>query len=541
MDFVAQVLDVNAGLQNLGYRPTRLVIDQGRWVQRWRGGVDKEHDTGRSLLILDLCNFYPLSMRTLAKWLGLEVQEMPLRKVPDDACQAVGESRVAVCLSALQVWLDFRVRQDLGYFAPTLASQAFNAYRHRFMTYPIYVHVHNDVYEIEREASFGGRNQIFFKGRAPSSEYIQGDVTSFYASVQYGQQFPVKQVGHSARVGLGKLAELLERYAIIARVEVNTEEPRFPKRTEQGTIYPVGHYDTTLTTPELKAALHGGNILRVREIVTYEQAPIFDDYIRFFWEIRQRAMRTDDAYIVELTKRFLNTLYGKFGQRIWLSRVVGHGIDAPDQIWQEYDWQDRRSYEYRIIAGRMEQQVRDVPGRDTLLAIPAHVTAYGRCKLWELMTLAGLENVMYVDNDSLIIRHAALRRFARLLRRDTLGGLRLCGTSPYLYIRAPKWYVFGDTTRRAGVKSGAHRLSWGLYEQEDDRSMRWALSHGNPHCAISEEVTITAPQREVEGRRQLGQRVPYPRLGDAPTRLRDGSLALPLPLELPRSMAHPHA
>jgi hypothetical protein len=230
-------------------------------------------------------------------------------------------------------------------------------------------------------------------------------------------------------------------------------------------------------------------------------------------------------------------LYGKFGQRIWLSKLISHNVDAPDSIWTEYDWQDRRSYEYRIIAGRMEQQVRDVPGRDTLFAIPAHVTAYGRCKLWELITLAGLESVFYVDNDSLIISRFALKRLAHLFATSYLGGLRLVGSSPYLYIRAPKWYVFGEQTKRAGVKLGAHRLSWGLYEQEDERSMRWSLAHGNPHAAISEEVTITAPQRELEGKRQLGVRLPTMRLGTAPIVLPDGTELPALPLALPPSTA----
>src|SRR5207247_1601614 len=125
----------------------------------------------------------------------------------------------------------------------------------------------------------------------------------------------------------------------------------------------------------------------------------------------------------------LTAVFGKFGQRIWLSRLIRESLSVPDRIWREYDWQDRMEYEYRLIGGRMERGEREVMGRDTLLAIPAHVTSYGRTELWRLIVRAGLENVYYCDTDSLILSRAGFVRLANEYTRNTLGGLRLTGNS----------------------------------------------------------------------------------------------------------------
>lgn len=529
MDFAAQVLDIHCRLRAIGFRATRVVIEKGKWQQRWKEGRPGEQDGSRAMLWLDLRNFFPGSQREIAKWLGL-----PYPRANGDNSRWLGSDddarwRATITLRALQAWLDFRVRFDLGYFAATLAGQAFNAYRHRFMRYPIYVHCHDDVIAIEKEANIGARVEVRFKGRAPRDEYVQVDVTSFYASVMLGHQFPTKQIGHTRRVGLSHVANLLERYSLIARCEMVTEEPRYPKRNGDAVVYPIGRFKTTLCTPEIQSALESGHLAKVDELIVYEQAPIFDEYVNFFWDLRQRAMRADDRYVVELAKRFLTAVFGKFGQRIWLSELVNESAIGSDRIWKEFDWQDSMEYEYRIIAGRMERSIREVLGRDTLLAIPAHVTSYGRSRLWRLMEKAGSEHIYYVDTDSFIARKVALHNLGDEFAAKTLGGLRLIKTDSHLFIRAPKWYIFGDTAKRAGVPLSAFETSWNTFEGEENRSMHWALSHESQCQAITERIRIVGPLKERLSTQGLGAWIEPPRYGESPTVVTPFVKQFPLP------------
>jgi hypothetical protein len=166
--------------------------------------------------------------------------------------------------------------------------------------------------------------------------------------------------------------------------------------------------------------------------------------------------------------------------------------------------------EYRSIAGRVERRSREIYGRDTLIAIPAHVASYARVKLWRLMVLAGFDNIMYVDTDSLIIKREALDNLWDYINTDSLGGLRVLGESDTLYIRAPKWYRFGRKEKRSGLKASARLVSWDQFEQDDFRNMRWALRHDYPCAAIVEEVKVNAPYRNLLQEHGLGHRVEWP-------------------------------
>jgi hypothetical protein len=225
-------------------------------------------------------------------------------------------------------------------------------------------------------------------------------------------------------------------------------------------------------------------------------------------------LKRGDEYSSKLAKRFLAAVHGKLGQRIFTSELIGEGFDREDEIWAEYDIEDGRWYEYRSLAGRLERRIREVNGRDTLIAIPSHVASYARVKLWRLMVEAGLDNVMYVDTDSLIVRREALARIGHHIKPHTLGGLRLINQSRILYIRAPKWYRFGREIKRAGVSRNARTIEWDKFEQDNFHSMRWSLAHNYPCAAIVEEVKINAPYRNLLTEHGIGHTVPHPTINE---------------------------
>lgn len=514
MDYDAQVLDVHCRLRESGYRLTRATIDRGKWVQRWQRGGKAEGLPSRTLLWLDLGNFFPIPLRELASWLGMSKWSMPDYDAPDEDWFRYCEQDVRIELQALKEWLAFCDENDLGYFAPTIAGQAFNAFRHRFMEHKIYVHVHPDVQAIEAASYFGGRCQEFFRGRAPKRKYAHVDVNSMYASVMADNEFPVKQVGHYGPMTPTQLAQLLTRFHAVARVQIDTDVPAFPLRSTPRTLYPIGSFVTSLPTPELLLAIEYGYLRDVEEVVTYEHAPIFQSYVAHFWNHRLEAKMRGDTWASKNDKNFLTSLYGKFGQRIVTSELLATEVDHRDEIWTEYDADDGTWYEYRSLAGRIERRVRKVYGRDTLIAIPAHVTSYARVKLWRLMVEAGIGNVLYVDTDSLIVHREALDRLWHYVESEALGGLRLIGQTETLYIRAPKWYRFGHKTKRAGISWAAKAVDWDKFEQDDFRNLKWALRHDYSCSAIVEEVQINAPYRNLLPQHSLGTWVSWVRAGE---------------------------
>lgn len=507
LDYDALVLDLHGRLPKHGYRLTRAVLERGKWVQRWQSGGKGTGKSARTIMLIDLGNFFPIPLRELAAWVGMRKWRLPDFDADNETWFRYCENDVKIELAALQAWLEFCAENDLGYFAPTIAGQAFNAFRHRFMRHQIFVHVHSDVIGIERAAYYGGRCEPFFRGRAPHYWYAHLDTNSMYGAVTYDESYPTKQVGHFGPLSVSKLAQLLESYAVIALVTIDTDVPAFPLRHGTKVAYPIGTFDTALASPELALGIEYGYVRAVHEAVTYDQAPIFRDYVKHFWNLRVRAQRNGDEFISKVGKRFLAALHGKFGQRIFTSELMASGVDREDEIWAEYDIEDRAWYEYRSLAGRVERRVREVQGRDTLVAIPAHVASYARVKLWHWIVEAGFENVFYVDTDSLIVNRKGLDRLRHHIKPKSLGGLRLIGQSTSLYIRAPKWYRFGSEVKRAGVSNRARSIEWDYFEQENFRNMRWALSHESAHSAIVEEVKINAPYRKLLSKTSIGHRL----------------------------------
>jgi len=448
-----------------------------------------------------------MPLREVASWLGMKKWTLPDFNADDETWFTYCENDVRIELAALQAWLKFCADNNLGYFAPTIAGQAFNAYRHRFMQHPIYVHVHSDIIGIERASYYGARCQEYWRGRAPTHDYVHLDCNSMYGSVMLEHPYPTKQVAHHGPIAVDHLETILQTQAAIALVRVATDVPAFPLRVGARVVYPLGNFVTSLATPELRLAIEYGYLREILEVVTYEQAPIFRDYVRHFWRLRQDAKERGDEYVSRVGKRFLAALHGKFGQRIWTSQLILAGTNMKDEIWTEYDIEDREWNEYRSIAGRLERRIREVNGRDTVVAIPAHVASYARVKLWRLMVEAGLSNVLYVDTDSLIVRREALKRIGHYIKPHTLGGLRVINQSRVLYIRAPKWYRFGGEVKRVGVSFHAREVNWDKFEQDNFHSMRWSLSHDHSGAAIVEEVEINAPYRNFLTEHGIGHAV----------------------------------
>ncbi|GAI16716.1 unnamed protein product, partial [marine sediment metagenome] len=130
---------------------------------------------------------------------------------------------------------------------------------------------------------------------------------------------------------LPALLRSLETYSVVAKVLIKTDEPIYAVRRKR-TIFPVGRFWVTLTTPELLYALEHNHILKVGKCVVYEQASIFKSYVDRFYTMRQKFIAEGVAEYVELCKKFLNTLYGKFGQKAEIWKKIGNCPGERDRV-----------------------------------------------------------------------------------------------------------------------------------------------------------------------------------------------------------------
>lgn len=487
-------VDAYRVLDQEGWKLVRFYDRKPVYIAVWR-------KADYSLVFLDNGNYFKSSLRELGAQVGLEKLEVDFSTCTEEELSIYCKRDVEILLHTWRKWLSFHEENDLGCFGFTVAAQAFNTFRHRFMEHPIMIHDRTWAYRLEREAYFGGRVECFFIGQVPESPIYVLDINSMYPSVMLGNLFPVRLRGRDRQPSLLALSQYLREYLVIAQVLIRTPVPAYPMRLNGKLVFPVGEFRTTLATPELAYALSQGHILRVGEVVLYEGAPIFTSFVTFFWQARARAKAQGDKAGSLFYKILMNSLYGKFGQKEerWTPLPVeDHG---PPRYWKEYDLEEGRWVSYRAFAGRVEVSREEEEAYHSFPAIAAHVTSYARMYLWHLFLLAGRENVYYCDTDSLFVNREGYESLSEMIDPSRMGLLSLKEVCSSLVIYGPKSYRAGDKLTLKGIRKDAQEVAPGVWRQEQWPTLSTLVRRGDlstyPVLTVEKHLSFTYDKGEV--------------------------------------------
>lgn len=449
----------NAKYDILAIRGIPLLIDMGYSVTSFAESNPliiefvKEGKRPKKILVLSTTNYFNNSLKELGKTVGLEKLEAAFNDTLGNAIIYCRRD-VEIIIKAMQIFFEFVKENKIGNIGQTLASQAFNAYRSRFMTHEIFIHCDEKAIEIERESYSGGRTEVWKMGNHKEKLYYL-DVNSMYPFVMLEENFPVKLVSTRTNADTKKLEWFLDReYLACAEVEIKTKKRIFPVKYKGKLLFPVGSFKTCLSTPELIKAIEENAIKKVHAFSVYESANIFQEYVEFFYHNRLEAKAKGDKVMDYLFKIFLNSLYGKFGQKSIEWEEVGKAEKDIIKIEYIYD-KTRGTYKtIKIIGGLVLQNV-DRTGLEnesfnSFPAIASHVTSYARSLLWDYIQIAEEKNVYYMDTDSIICNLSGYENLqaAGKIQAKTLGLLDL-EKEGYFSFYGAKDYEFRETPAAA--------------------------------------------------------------------------------------------
>jgi len=443
----------------------------------------------RRIKIVDNQNWFRGKLEDWGKYVGLEKIEVDFDNCTDEELSAHCKRDVEILLRLWRWWYKLIEENELGRWAPTLAGQAFNAYRHRFMKHDIFILADEEVSKIEREAYFGGRCTPFFQGVVEGKEVYHLDVNSMYPFVMKDNYFPAGLVSKRKKCPLWLLKDYLSRYCVIARVKISPTEPVFPQRLKDRIVYPTYTFITTLTTPELKYALRRGWIIEVYDTICYRREKLFTEYIEFFYEMKKRAKEEKDILKYNLAKLFLNSLYGKFGQYSHQFKEVG---TCDPNRFESIPLYDRKTRTWRRIyfcCGKVWEREKRKEAFNAFPAIAAHVTAYARLHLWKLVKKAGRKNCYYCDTDSVFVNERGLKKLKPFLSPTKLGFLKEKEKGTDFEVIAAKHYRFKQKWIIKGIKSKAREIACRVFEQEKFPSLTGAMTrYGREAIYIVKEI-----------------------------------------------------
>ena len=411
----------------------------------------------KTVKLVDTMNYIPVSLKEVGKTFGLEKLEMPPLDAPLDEWKRYCLRDVEIIETFVTWLLETMWRMGIG-FKITLASYAFALFMIKYKPKWLRFAPAEDpeVRELEEEAYFGGRVEVFQLGKARNIKVY--DVNSMYPYVMRSTPVPVKPVYRYK----GMSPALLKAYvqsgcALIAKVklrippEVDPPPAPFRDRVTGKVLFPAGEFITVLCTPELQLCVD--YVTEVYDVVLYDSHPVFREYVDDLYRKRLEAKAKGDKAMDLLYKLLLNWLYGKFAERyrrnekirlrrpgeregVWL---VGNGV-VVESVGP-----------FVIVRKRGERAL----GRFT--AVSAFITSAARAHLYRLMRAVPRSCLLYVDTDSLHVTSPENDGVVpkELIDEKALGKLKLEYEAEEGEYILPKVYRVGGKVKAKGMP-GTH-------------------------------------------------------------------------------------
>ena len=474
-----------------GFELKSAVVDAPPMILTWKRGK-------QTIRFVDTLNLWRMPLDQIGESIGIPKLDMPAptgsRTAWDDYCRR----DVEVIRRAVVDWLDFLKANDLGGFMPTLASQAFTAYRHRFMAEKILIDDNEDALAMARESYLGGRVECFRIGEF-DGEYFYLDVNSMYPSVMREGLFPTKLLGvYGHPTGL-EIAKWLTHRGVIAECLVETDEPAYPVVRDGRLIFPVGRFRATLCGPELNYAMAKGHWLSSPRAAVYEAGYPFKDFVEFFYGERQKAVAADNPAESWRLKIMMNSLYGKFGQAGRRFENIGHGDVDTVAVWTEIDADDGTVRNLRQFGGLVQEWVNEGESRESHPAIAAYVTSYGRIKLWEGIVAAGRQNCLYCDTDSVVVNRQGYERLIGRIDEKRIGQWKVERELQRVALFGPKDYVFDGERRIKGIRKKAQQIADDQFTQDHFVGFKGLLRLGSLDQPIVYPLTKKLRREYLKG------------------------------------------
>lgn len=470
-----------------GYEVTKFVMNDPPTFIRLR--------RNRSLVMfVDTFNYWQTSVAKMGDTLGLAKLVMPDENESNEPWFVYCERDVKVLSEYLLSYMNWLMNNNLGGMALTLAGQAFRTYRHNFLESEITIHNYPKPLHLERDSYSGARTEAFYQGDLSGQDWYKLDVNSMYPYVMKMDTYPIKMKAHTVNIPIDRLKKLLERYYVIASVVLDTPEPVYPSKHEGKLVFPVGRFVTSLHDSELRYALEYGHIQEVLEVSIYDRGGLFTEYIDYFYQLKQAADASGDKISRHLAKTLMNSLYGKFGQRGIVSKLLPNKSTVRYGRYTGYSESMKKNITINYLGDQIELSYPLNESYYSMPAIAGAVTANARMYLWRLIQVAKPENVKYIDTDSLIVNREGYELLSNLLDDAKLGYLKLEGLSNRFVIRGLKDYQFGEDNKTKGVPKSAKPVDANTWIYDQFRGALGWLSDG-----LSTGVTVKQTTKHRSG------------------------------------------
>lgn len=385
---------------------------------------------------LDSYNWLPASVATIGERIGIPKLDFPKSDEVQDHIDYCHRDVEIIAQAVMGLGHELE-EGGMGWLKKTLASTSFSIWRKSYLEKNLKIPFSENVRKQARLAYHGGFVWPYQVGKI-EGELFQLDIRSLYPHIMREKQFPADFYESLSGVNQKELEKLVKNHLVVALCEVRGGKVPMPVTLGGRTLYCTGDFQSWLTTPEIDSLLNSGSEIRALRLQLYEAARPFTHFVDSLIEKRNACLAAKDKFGSYLYKLLLNSLYGKFGQKNpkWVYFVDENGEDGVE-LEIDVDLHTRESRRSERIGKLVRESCEETESYYSHPALAAHVTAYGRIYLQNLIENAGHENVFYVDTDSLLVNRIGFTRLKNLghVVDGELGKLQLefVATQGYVY------------------------------------------------------------------------------------------------------------
>jgi len=355
----------------------------------------------------DSLNIAPFSVGFMGDIIDLPKKDIDvenLENVPKDKIEEYNIRDSKITYEFLK-WLQSEIVSLGGNMEITSAKTSMNLFRRQYLKDWIQQPT-EDLIKEGYEAYYGGRVSPFTKGKIDSQKVGKircYDVASLYPHVMRSIEFPQPKTLRFSRgrEDFENMRERIDIYEGISKVTVEApqmDKPVLPLRTESKLLFPVGIFTGYYTHNELRYAIDNGYEIKSIEKQQYTTSSFnpFENFVCDMFEKRLKYREEENPSEL-VTKLMMNSLYGKFGQK----------LEGDGGIYQPMS--EKHSFENLeegtdIEDGWVVEEPEDnrIPSYINPI-IASYVTAGGRIELHKWIRRAQERGgeVYYCDTDSL--------------------------------------------------------------------------------------------------------------------------------------------
>jgi hypothetical protein len=395
----------------------------------------------------------------------------------------------------------------LGSHCWSCGAQAWTGLKYGYLGERPLVITDPDVLALEGRAIAGGRCEVWQPGVTKEPTWHL-DITSHYPSICVDCELPERLEDSYRTLRPLALERMLRSHALIAEVEIETDEPVYPYRDGDQLLFPVGRFATALCGPELRLAVERGDVIKVGRVQRYRTWPWLRGFAEAMLVARAKAKKQERHSVEQWLKRVANSVVGCLARR--------------DSGWEDAEWPAAHSpwgqwitggngeetVRWRSIAGVSQRWYDRGWGDEAIPSAAAWIYSEGRARLWRVIATAGLDQVLYCDTDGLVVSDVGYRRLvlAGLMTGEGPGCLRVVGRYDEVEFIAPKHYRLGARSVCAGVPLEAPPaiLGRGGYLVRD--GLEQAMHLGSAPEATAQRHEFRAPPGRAGAGRTSGGR-----------------------------------